>query len=391
MLTEGFISLDYEREVTFPYMERTFPERQSLIEKIWLVIKIILAVIFIIPFSIYTCVRFILLMPLYRRNDVSMARSFLDFVLSSFGFSKKTTITLKNMRRDGRSWIGKRQCLHSGAQKIDTFIIGTRETINNGRWIVFSNGSLPSGYRECLRHSLSDSNQGYRLSSESSFGLLDLADSLEANIICYDYPFYGDSSGFISSLIDSTAKSHKLVLDFTENQERGLGAKQIISFGYSLGGMIQLKSLVDRPISANTSYVVLSSRVPSSLTDVFSCRYGRGSCYPIIRLCVKIILWLFRMESDAVKNATLIQYPHIIYGTYDPNFDDARCYGDNAIHGQAALGYRLSYDGNSDTAPRIFIGSANVSHNILLSQRLPIEEAIKHYLSQQSEIGSSES
>jgi len=192
--------------------------------------------------------------------------------------------------------VAKRVSVQANGRLIDTMIFAKKENLeNHRRWIIFSNGNC--GRYETKKHFY-----------------FDLADKLNANIIFYNYPSTGRSSGWFpnhNAVLASHRAMHALV--------KKLGATEIVDFGLSLGGGIQGESLKDFPFEENIKYVFVKRMTFAILSEQVK------TMFRPFGLIGGFALPLLNWDYSGAESARTLPHPEIIiqhgesYGVYDIN------------------------------------------------------------------------
>jgi hypothetical protein len=190
-------------------------------------------------------------------------------------------IDLDEMResffREGREV--KRVSVQANGYLIDTLIVGKRENLGNGRFIIFSNGN--GEVYEARRNDY-----------------LELADHLQATIIFYNYASTGRSGGFLPNH-EAILVSHQAMHAFAREE---LGAKEIIDFGHSIGGGIQGENLKTMPLDRKVQYVFVKHMTFATLSGEAQGMVGTiGAAIPYLN-------W----EYSSVESSKALQHREII-------------------------------------------------------------------------------
>ena len=237
----------------------------------------------------------------------------------------------------------KRITIESDGRKIDAVIIGKPSTLENGRWTLRSLGN-----GEIYEHYLTDEN------------FLSLLSQTESNAILFDYPNVGSSSsdGLISR--KAMVNAYNAVLTFLEDDEKGIGAKEIIGFGHSIGGGIQGDALRDRALKQDKGirYLFVKSRTFSDL----STEVDNLICRPLGFL-IKIFGW----NISSVDSSLALKAPEIIFQTADTGHyielqDSTQVMDDGVIPKNASLASALLDNPDCPRDSKLFIGTGE-SHN----------------------------
>ncbi len=131
--------------------------------------------------------------------------------------------------------------------------MGTAKTLHNKKWLLPSLGNMEL-YEDKL---VSPRFQTFLKESAT-------------NAILFNYPGVGSSFGTPCSA--TAVKAYQAVLSFLENEEQGIGAKEITGYGFSLGGGVQGESLKTHPLQKGLDkgirYVFIKDRTFSNLEKV---------------------------------------------------------------------------------------------------------------------------
>ncbi len=189
----------------------------------------------------------------------------------------------------------KRLTIRTGDLSIDATLMGTADTFQHSKWILPSLGNM-----ELYEDKLLSTNFQSLLKKSNS------------NAILFNYPGVGASTGIPSS--KAAVKAYQAVLRFLEDEKNGVGAKQIIGYGFSIGGGIQGEALKDYPLEEGLEkgiqYVFVKDRSFSTLEKV--ARYFVGF--------LGKILFLFGWSLDSIKSSkklAKLRIPEIVIQATD--------------------------------------------------------------------------
>ena len=238
----------------------------------------------------------------------------------------------RNISLNGE-WKCKRIAIEVDGYQVDSIIVGKADTLGNGRWVLASNGN-----GEFYEDKLYSDEFGQILSQ------------IHGNAIVFNYPGVGASSGLPNR--QAMAKAYRAILTFLEDQEKGIGARQIIGYGHSIGGGVQGDALKTHKLKEGVKYVFIKSRTFSNLKTAASFL----TCRPLGFL-VKILGW----NVDAVGASKKLQVPEIIMQTanvetYEELADSSKIIGDGIIPAQASLAKALLDDPQCPKDRKLFIG-----------------------------------
>lgn len=255
-------------------------------------------------------------------------------------------------------WKYKRLTVEVDGYKIDAMIVGKASTLRNGRWLVESLGN-----GEFYEETLSESSELY--------GLLG---RLKSNGIVFNYPGVGASSGLPNRW--AMAKAYRAILSFLEDAQKGVGAKEIIGFGHSIGGGVQSDALQDHELKKGIKYVFVKSRTFSTLSQMAS------------HIVPKPWNWLATLlgwNIDSVKVSQKIKVPEIILQTasvqtQEELTDSSKLRDDGVIPAKASLAKALLDSPTNRKAKKVFIGIQE-GHNDALRDSTLLARKIEQFLS----------
>lgn len=233
-------------------------------------------------------------------------------------------------------WKLKRIVIEVDGQKIDAMIAGTASSLGNGRWML---GSVGNGefYEDYLHHT------GYQ-------SWRDMVKSLKANVLLFNYPGVGASSG--SPNREEMAKTYKAMLNFLEDKKIGIGAKEIIGYGHSIGGGVQGDALRTHVLRKDVRYVFVKSRTFSTLKSEVSHIMNR-----VFGFIVQALGW----NMDSVESSKRLMAPEIIMQTsavteYTELSDGSKIIGDGVIPAKASLAHALLNEPKDSRKQKTFLG-----------------------------------
>lgn len=231
-------------------------------------------------------------------------------------------------------WKYKRITLEVDGYKIDATIVGKASTLNNGRWVLPSNGN-----GEFYEDHLSWCDGFKRILTE-----------VNSNAIVFNYPGVGASSGLPNR--QAMAKAYRAMLNLLEDRENGIGAKEIIGYGHSIGGGVQSDALKTHKLKNDIKYVFVKSRTFSDLSATASILINKP-----IGFLVKILGW----NMDSVESSKKLKAPEIILQTanvkeYEELKDSSKIINDGVIPANASLAKALLEDNKCPKQNKVFIG-----------------------------------
>ncbi len=237
---------------------------------------------------------------------------------------------------DDPNRVYKRICVKVDGMQIDGMIIGTKETLENGKWILPTLGNGQQ-YESCI----GKDDDLPRLAAETG-----------SNLLVFNYAGVGRSSGWASRR--SAVKSYRAMLRFLED-EKGIGAKQIISYGHSLGGGVQSEALKRHKMVEGIKYAFIKSRTFSNMR-----RAGAGIAGAGLGAIIKIFGWNLGSPTSSMKLAS----PEIILQTANEN----EAISDGLISAKASMWYRLRSPKAKIAHPeqKAFLGVTETHNDTLL-------------------------
>lgn len=151
-------------------------------------------------------------------------------------------------------WKFKRLTIEVDGHKVDAMIVGRPFTLQNGRWVLVSNGSA-----ECYEEKVFDKGQ-----------LMHLLTAFHGNALLFNYPGVVASQGPITR--KTLCTTYGAMLSFLED----IGARAIVGYGTSwLGCAVQAESLLSYPFKEGVGYVFIKQGAASCFFDLFSESYGK--------------------------------------------------------------------------------------------------------------------
>lgn len=157
------------------------------------------------------------------------------------------------------------------------------------------------------------------IQNESFF--IPLAQKLQANILFYNYPGVGASSGVFPNR-DAMVASHEAMVGLLEE----MGGEKVYDFGWSIGGGVKWADYANHPERDSKKYCVIDYQTFHSTANIGRELFGR-----IGELAVKFLQWNYDCD-EAIKSASC---QHIIVQDGDSKtnqvFDDGVMSVENAL------------------------------------------------------------
>ncbi|MEI8366334.1 MAG: CPn0927/CPn0928 family alpha/beta hydrolase fold protein [Parachlamydiaceae bacterium] len=169
-------------------------------------------------------------------------------ILPACNYLKKDVDALRSRVSFNGEWKYKRITVAVDGYKIDAVIVGKAATLNNGRWVLASNGNGELYETTLVYHS----------------DFKEILSSIKGNGIVFNYPGVGASSGPPSR--QAMAKAYRAILTFLEDQKNGIGAKEIIGYGHSIGAGVQSDALEAHELKKDVKYYDRKIRLENFIT-----------------------------------------------------------------------------------------------------------------------------
>lgn len=194
----------------------------------------ILSVVFL-PYGLYRLMHLIagkIIVPAQWRGDHhELRKAFVDRLAND---------------KSANSLVAKRISVMVNGNKIDAWILGRKDTLNNKRWTLISDGN--NATVEGRLSNLNDINKKI--------------DELGTNILLYNYQGVGASEGWATR--EGIVDAHKAMVSFLEDE----GAKEIIQWGVSIGGGVLGHAMKNHKMKEGVKYVFVKEQTFSKISKV---------------------------------------------------------------------------------------------------------------------------
>ncbi len=296
-----------------------------------------------------------------QRRTVGITHSLVGrLVLPASRLSKKHIDNIRTKVLLENGWKYKRITIKVSGCEIDAVIVGSQSKFNSRRWILVSNGN-----GECYENQLRN-NCFY-----------ELLNHLQSNAVFFNYPGVGASQG--SPNKEMVVKAYRAMLTFLEDQTKGIGAKEIIGYGFSIGGVVQGEALLTHQLKEDIRYVFIKDRTFATLSSTVSTLISES-----LGPWVKKMGWELDPFISSVSSR-MLQIPEIILQTanvdaYEKLENSSQIIDDGIISASASLG-RIFLDWLHLNIPRkkVFIGIPE-RHNEGLRDTAFLAREIKSFL-----------
>jgi hypothetical protein len=261
--------------------------------------------------------------------------------------ASERAVEAHTIRKDGMTlesiWKYKRLTVEVDGYKIDAVIAGRESTFGNGRWVLASHGN-DELYEEKL----------CGVPSKNAFHKM--LGALDSNAVVFNYPGVGSSTGMPNR--QAMVKAYQAMLNFLEDQDHGIGAKQIIGYGHSIGGGVQGDALNTHDLKPDIKYVFVKSRTFSDLSTLVSDLTVR-----IVGFLVRLLGWDFSsLESSKKLSAHEIIIQTAAVDQPELLQDSSKLQDDGVITVNGSLAKALLEDAQCPRHNKTFIGIRE-SHN----------------------------
>ncbi len=263
----------------------------ELESKVWRVVKVIFGVL-LFPLGIYWMIH-----SLIGRITVPASNSFL--------FGKNAVRNCRLASCGSPDWAFKRVAVHVDGYVVDAMLFGKKETLDNGRWVIASNGNGEFYEQKLGDHSFKQ-----------------LLVELDANALVFNYPGVEGSSGWPSR--SAMVKAYRAMLTLLEDPDKGIGAKEIVGYGHSIGGGVQADALAQHTLRSDVKYVFIKSRTFSTLASVAASLTNR---------LLGFLAWVFGWSFNTLDSSKKLKVPEIILQTAKvPEYTDIQSRPDLIVH-----------------------------------------------------------
>lgn len=269
----------------------------------------------------------------------------------------KARAKVAELIKEGYDWKFKRITVEMDGAKLDAMIVGTASTLGNGRWLLASNGN-GEAYE-------------YKLIEATSF--YNNLRSLNSNAIIFNYPGVGSSSGTTSR--KALANSYRAMLHLLEDRKKGIGAKEIIGYGFSIGGAVQAEGLLGHTLKSEVKYTFIKDRTFSDLSTTAKELFVSKGAYRITSWFIGSLIHLLGWNMSCVQSSRQLQASEIILQTAQASssdspgasFREAIIIDDGIITSSASLAKALLENPINQAGPKSILGIPE-THNQTLYQ-----------------------
>lgn len=281
---------------------------------------------------------------------------------------------LRSLVSESKVFKYKRISVEVEGQRIDAAILGRPETLNNGRWTLFSNGN-----GEYYEHKLKPYSYYWGTDGELEKGdspTFKLLNELQSNAIVFNYPGVAGSEGQPNRT--TLEKVYRAMLAFLEDKNQGIGASEVIGFAHSIGGGIQAQALQAHTLKPDVRYVFVQERTFSKLSTEAS----------------QLVRWLplgwglrkcdWELDTTAWSKAAkapeiIVQSAHVAEA--EVLYDSSKIKDDGVIPAKASLAKAVLEDPSIPKTNKVVIGISE-RHNDELCDTALLVSTIQQFLRQ---------
>lgn len=174
----------------------------------------------------------------------------------------------------------------STRHQIDGVLLKNRDVDIKGRWVLITPPNA----------------QFYERMMYTSSGIVALGSSMKANMLFFNYPGAGASSGLFPNR-DAIVASHQAMLAFLKE----IGATEIIDFGWSIGGGVKWKDYSENP-PTKENYCSIDYNTFRSISN-----FGREIFGELGGQAIKFLQW----EYNSEKTIQTAKHPYIVLQSSD--------------------------------------------------------------------------
>lgn len=327
--TSAFYQNPAYQSITIKEIESKTPLQSSYIynteSKIWRVVKQIFSYLFF-PIAIGDLIHSLI----GRYADVLPASN-----PTRMGYDPDHALKSRKAIDLTADWKYKRLTVEVDGYQIDAMLMGKPSTFKSGRWMVNAAGN-GGFYEDFLAHSKE---------------LKHILTEIKGNAIVFNYPGVGASSGMPNR--SGMAKAHKAILNFLEDKQKGLAAKEIVGMGISIGGGVQGEALNDYEFKPDVKYVFIKDRTFSDF-----CQAALSVTGSKIK---SLLLRIFGWNISPIDSSKRLDCPEIILqtahnGKYHEIIKTSDICDDGIINAEASLAKALMEDPECPLENKYFIG-----------------------------------
>lgn len=307
---------------------KTFAYQYTIESRVWRVVKLVFSIL-IFPVGICRLLHRIV-------GRAFIVRASRPSKGSSAKTSAQEACSLRKNVNLTNEWKIKRLAIKVDDYVIDAAIIGKPSTLGNGKWVLASNGS-----GEYAENNYNRSGHSFR----------QILSEVNGNGVVFNYPGVGGSSGMPSR--SGMTKAYRAMLSFLEDQEKGIGAKQIIGWGFSIGAGTQGEALNSHKLKEGIDYMFVSRQTFGSLSSVIT-----GLSSKPLGMLSKCLGW----NMSPVNGSKKLKVPEIVIQTADVNeYTDISkkpelVIDDDIIKKEASYTRALLKGNNGEYTQKYFIG-----------------------------------
>ncbi|MDE3055756.1 MAG: hypothetical protein KGI80_03575 [Verrucomicrobiota bacterium] len=222
---------------------------------------------------------------------VKWAISFFQSLWSGI-FVPATWLSPRTFPTIPKGWEAHSLELNVDGVKIHATMVGKTENLNNKKWLLYSGGN--GEHYEMSRLSVKKD----KFFKEFNAG--------EYNALFFHYPGVSHSKGRATK--ETMTNAYKAALSFLEDKGKGIGAEEIIGYGFSIGGGVQGEALRTHELKEGVHYCFIKDRTFSDLSAAADGVMGGGIFGKIAAFLTRVTGWNF----SSVESSKALKAPEII-------------------------------------------------------------------------------
>lgn len=265
------------------------------------------------------------------------------------------------------TWKYKRLTIAVDGYQIDATILGTSATLGNGRWMLYANGQ-----QELYEEKLSSEKHGTKFR--------ELLTAAQSNAIIFNYAGVGASSGLPHK--QTMTKAYIAMLKFLEDDVRGIGAKEIIGYSYSMGGAVQGEALKTHALKEGIKYVFVKDRTFSDLSKTAAFWFKPNFLTYLVNQILSVLVKLLGWNMSSIASSKKLQARELILQTakvadYRQLHDSSLIIHDKIIAPKASLAKALLDDPTCPQEYKTFIGMKETHNQTLINPAFIAEKILE--------------
>jgi hypothetical protein len=194
--------------------------------------------------------------------------------------------------------------------------------------------------------------------------IFQISEHYEANVLFFNYPGVGESTGFATR--KGLRDSYRAMLREVESH---LGAEEIIGYGISLGSLAQGEGLRDYPLDPDKKYIFIKDRAPRSVAVAIpgtldALTGGEEKCFlKPIKALMQAGLCFFNWNARSIPEEESLFLQEII-------LQSAGDTSDATVYSEFKGEYQIAHDGLFDKEASYAFAVASKGANLLKKRKI---------------------